>query len=85
LNDSASLFHSGAPVSVGHRCNGSRCIGNRCSLLSIEVLVGGAMAERGWKSIASYWLALAVLAAVIVCVALFLHPSAGAAGGCGGG
>jgi preprotein translocase subunit SecG len=43
------------------------------------------MAERGWKSIASYWLALAVLAAVIVCVALFLHPSAGAAGGCGGG
>jgi hypothetical protein len=43
------------------------------------------MGERGWKSIAGYWLGLAVVGAVIVCVALFLHPAVGAAGGCGGG
>jgi preprotein translocase subunit SecG len=43
------------------------------------------MGERHWMSVAGYWLGLAVVAAVIVCFAMFLHPGTGAAGGCGGG
>jgi hypothetical protein len=43
------------------------------------------MAEHSWKSVAAYWLSLAVLGVVVVCMVLFLHPGVGAAGGCGGG
>jgi hypothetical protein len=43
------------------------------------------MAKQGWKSVAAYWVGLAVVGVAVVCVVLFLHPGVGAAGGCGGG